>query len=292
MHVLNLAAPTRSTIPFEVIDFSDSQKLINLLGKYAEGVTNVEQSVTIYSRMSWSDLQLIICANQALLDAGFKEVHLYVPYFIGARSDRKFRDGGVNYLKKVICPLINAQKFKSVRVLDPHSHCLEMGIDNLEIETNAEFVKNALAHIPGFESKLVWLVPDKGAVDKAYAAAKEISFIGEIIECSKKRDKDTGKIVETSIPHEYVFEGDSCLVVDDICDGGYTFIELAKAAKKRGAGKLYLLITHGIFSHGLDELSKYYDGIICTNSFREDLPARVKKENYDETFIHVLNTFA
>jgi hypothetical protein len=30
---------------------------------------------------------------------------IYVPYFLGARSDRKFTEGGINYLKDVICLL-------------------------------------------------------------------------------------------------------------------------------------------------------------------------------------------
>ena len=34
-------------------------------------------------------------------------------------------------------------------------------------------------------------------------------------------------------------------------------------------GKIYLIITHGIFSKGFEELSKYFDGIYCTNSYSE-----------------------
>lgn len=292
MLILNLANREKSTISYEILSFSDSQKLVNLLGKYAQGVTNIEEEVSIYSRMSWDDLQLIICANQALLEAGFKRVHLYVPYFIGARSDRKFGDGGINYLKQVICPLINTQQFASVTVLDPHSHCLEMGINNLHIETNSYFVGQALGFVPiEKETELVWLVPDKGAVDKAYSVIKHIAFEGHIVECTKKRDIKTGKIVETNIPSEVIFEDDPCIIVDDICDGGYTFIELAKAAKKRGAGKMYLLVTHGIFSHGFEELAKYFDGIYCTNSFKSGIPSRQKKDEYDEMLIHSINIF-
>ena len=296
MLILNLANPEKSTIPFEVVDFSDSQKLVNLLGRYAQGVTNVEPSVMIVSRMSWNDLQLIICANQALLEVGFKEIHLFVPYFLGARSDRKFVDGGINYLKKVICPLINSQNFKSVQVLDPHSHCLEMGLNNLHIETNSGFVGRSLEYLKldnkqVKEEEYVWLIPDKGAVDKAYNAIKHIKFTGNVVECTKKRDIKTGKIVETNIPSEVIFENDPCIIVDDICDGGYTFIELAKVAKKRGAGKMYLLVTHGIFSQGFEELSKYFDGIYCTNSFKKGIPPRVKRDDYDEMTIHPINVF-
>lgn len=33
--------------------------------------------------------------------------------------------------------------------------------------------------------------------------------------------------------------------------------------------KMYLIVTHGIFSKGFEELSKYFDGIYCTNSYRQ-----------------------
>jgi phosphoribosylpyrophosphate synthetase len=56
----------------------------------------------------------------ALRNLGVRKINLYVPYFLGARSDRKFTEGGINYLKDVICPIINSQKFKSVTILDAH----------------------------------------------------------------------------------------------------------------------------------------------------------------------------
>jgi ribose-phosphate pyrophosphokinase len=50
------------------------------------------------------------------------------------------------------------------------------------------------------------------------------------------------------------------VIVDDICDGGRTFLEIAKTirSKKRNISifgdKIYLVVTHGIFSAGFDEL--------------------------------------
>jgi ribose-phosphate pyrophosphokinase len=79
----------------------------------------------------------MICANQALLNLGVGRVHLYVPYFVGARSDRKFQNGGINYLKQVICPIINSQNFFSVTVLDPHSDVLEGCLKNFNKINNA-----------------------------------------------------------------------------------------------------------------------------------------------------------
>lgn len=271
MLVLNLANKLKGDIDYEIVSFSDSQQVINLKGIFVDG-KNERQPIKVISRMTWADVQLIIGSVKALREVGYKEIHLFVPYFLGARSDRKFSDGGYNYLKEVICPIINAQNFASVTVMDPHSHCTEMGLDRFKKVLNSKIVQFALADLAeiGVDlKKLVWLIPDKGACDKAYETIKEIGFEGNVVECSKKRDVKTGKIVETNIPHGVVFEGDTCVIVDDICDGGWTFTALAEKAKERGASKIYLVVTHGIFSQGVMELLQHMDGIYCSNSVKE-----------------------
>jgi ribose-phosphate pyrophosphokinase len=59
------------------------------------------------------------------------------------------------------------------------------------------------------------------------------------------------------------------VIIDDICDGGRTFVELAKAMKEsRPTAKIYLIVTHGIFSAGFDTLNQYFEGIYTTNSVK------------------------
>ncbi len=62
-------------------------------------------------------------------------------------------------------------------------------------------------------------------------------------------------------------KGKYCVIVDDICDGGRTFIELAKTLKEGGAQRVVLYVTHGIFSKGIYPLEKYIDEVYTTNSF-------------------------
>ena len=65
------------------------------------------------------------------------------------------------------------------------------------------------------------------------------------------------------------------LVIDDICDGGRTFINLAEKLLIMGANDLYLYVTHGIFSKGLPSIHEYYKHIYCDHIFyhetRKDL---------------------
>jgi ribose-phosphate pyrophosphokinase len=53
-----------------------------------------------------------------------------------------------------------------------------------------------------------------------------------------------------------------------LLNGGGTFIGLAKELKNKNAGKLYLAVSHGIFSKGFEEL-KCFERIFTTDSVRE-----------------------
>ena len=78
----------------------------------------------------------------------------------------------------------------------------------------------------------------------------------------------------------------------DICDGGRTFIELAKAIKERTQdSEIYLVVTHGIFSAGLYDLSAYCNKIYCTNSVQD-----IKADEYSDytvsaDFVKQFNVF-
>jgi ribose-phosphate pyrophosphokinase len=231
-------------------------------------------TVSITSRFnSFKDLEIIIAANQALREFSYVEnVKLNVPYFLGARSDRKFEAGTSNYLKTVICPIINAQNFSRVTVLDPHSDVLEACLNNYHKHNNHRLVKDALTKIDnkdGAQSRICLVSPDAGAYKKIFDVAKEFK-IDNIVTASKVRDIKTGKILRTEIPTLDQHADLKYVIIDDICDGGRTFIELAKAIKgSRPSAKVYLVVTHGIFSAGFKELSQYFEGIYTTNSYRE-----------------------
>lgn len=259
--ILNLVYPEKSGIKYKISKFPDGQQTIDI--DYIP--TSI---IEIRSRFnSFKDLELIICATQALRNMGATDISLYVPYFLGSRSDRKFQDGGVNYLKQVVCPIINSQNFSSVTVVDPHSDVLEACLNNFNKENNFELVKNTLLDLVRIDSEEVVLVsPDAGAYKKVYDVAKEFN-VEKIITATKVRDLKTGNIIRTEIPILDQHNKLMYVIVDDICDGGRTFVELAKEIKlNRPTADIYLVVTHGIFSAGFGLLSEYFDKIYCTNS--------------------------
>lgn len=268
--VLNLAYPSNSEIKFEVSKFPDGQQTVTLIDFHPATLAYVP--VEIKSRLnSFKDLELIICANQALRNNGVKVVSLFVPYFSGARSDRQFSTGGVNYLKQVICPIINSQKFTKVTVVDPHSDVLEACLDNYAKVSNEKLVRFALTKIDNkndAQKRTAFISPDAGALKKIYDLAK-IFNVKNVTTASKVRDIQTGNIVKTELPTMDLDGIEQFVIIDDICDGGRTFIELAKTIKLQTDKPIYLIVTHGIFSAGFDQLSTHFKGIFCTNSIDE-----------------------
>ena len=276
MYILNLTDNEKSDIKFQISKFPDGQQSVTITdSKHVLDISQISgHPVRIKSRLnSFKDLELIICATQALRDLHIKEIHLYVPYFVGARSDRKFVKGSTNYLKNVICPIINSQNFETVEVIDPHSDVLEACLNNYIKEDNHRLVKFALPLIDnkdGAQKRVVLVSPDAGAYKKIFDVAQRFG-IENVVTASKHRDIQTGKITHTEIPHiDHDGEDHKFVIVDDICDGGRTFTELAKEIRKHNAiSDIYLIVTHGIFSAGLKPLNQEFTSIFCTNSYSD-----------------------
>jgi ribose-phosphate pyrophosphokinase len=278
MKTLDLTSLENSDIKYKISKFPDGQQAITL-DLENTSFESGEQTVVIKSRLnSFLDLELIICANQDLIELGaqnhafkLKEISLYVPFFLGARSDRKFLSGQSNYLKTVICPIINSQKFSRVTILDPHSDVLEACIENFQKISNVNFATTAINDI---SDKPTLISPDAGALKKIYDVAKAVEC-NDVIVANKLRDMASGKIIRTEVPGLNDEPGQkNFIIIDDICDGGRTFVEIAKAirdvrSKEIFKDKIYLVVTHGIFSAGFEELEKWFDGIYTTNSFKD-----------------------
>ena len=291
---LNLVNPNDIlSFKYEISRFPDGQQSLRLIeGGYNtfHSLENNPNGITIKSRLNdFRDLEIIICATQALKEVGVKRIRLFIPYCVGARSDRKFMEGGFNYVKHVIAPIINSQGFERVIITDPHSDVLEACINNFVKIDNTKLVHWSLSNYflsKGFE---IWdsmnfdgvrfISPDAGALKKVFHVAENIGYKGEVIIASKHRNLETGKIDYTNVPMSVHDADKDVFIIDDICDGGRTFIEVAKAVnevrklsssvKPEQYGKNYLIVTHGIFSGGFDLLAEYFDGIYCTNSVKD-----------------------
>jgi ribose-phosphate pyrophosphokinase len=185
---------------------------------------------------------------------------LYLPYIPYARQDRVANAGEALSIK-VLAKLINSQAYNSVRVLDPHSDVSSALIDNIDIyHVDDSFLRKV---INGYDNKIV-IAPDAGSYKKLSKLIKDVP----VIQCTKERNTLTGELGNLKVHTDMDLNGKELLVVDDICDGGYTFILLGEELKKIcKPDKLELYVSHGIFSKGMDVLKKYYDHVYTTDSF-------------------------
>lgn len=210
---------------------------------------------------SFNDLGTALVLNDALRRNRASLVFLYCPYLPGARQDR--HEKGSPLTAKVYADIINAAGFDQVFCIDPHSAVMPALIDNLDIIGAEEVISFEFLTKRRLQDPLPTIVcPDAGAAKRAEAVAAK--FGQDVVYASKTRDPQTGKLSNFSCPQ--LPANATAIVVDDICDGGWTFTGLGKAI---GLPKdqMRLWTTFGIYSKGLTVLHDWYGKIGCTDGF-------------------------
>jgi ribose-phosphate pyrophosphokinase len=189
-------------------------------------------------------------------------IDLVLPYLPYARQDRVCYPGEAFSLN-VMLALLMTMDYRHVEFWDVHNpRAIPTDFICWTNKPAADFVKSIDLPRP------IIVAPDKGAVDRAVQCAAAIG--SNFVLAEKVRDPKDGEITGMEIVlRDAIVRGDhDFLIVDDICDGGRTFIELAKILRPLTTGKIYLYVTHGIFSAGFDTLHTHLDGIYTANAFR------------------------
>lgn len=244
-------------IQFESFTFSGGEPHIKINPNF-----ELSKSITITHRInSFNDLGLLCLAVDALQRMGAKLENLIIPYFPSARQDRVMVQGEPLTVK-VYADIINTFCFKKVIIFDAHSEVTPAILNNCKGVTNHKFIEKVIQETG---NNVLLISPDGGALKKIYKVSEFLGGI-EVVECSKSRDVKTGMLTGFKVYIDDLY-GKDCLIVDDICDGGGTFIGLAEELQKKNAGKLYLAVSHGIFSKGFEDL-KCFEKIFTTNSFK------------------------
>ena len=219
-------------------------------------------------------MQLLLVVNAIKHVIPFPDMTLDIPYLPYARQDRVCSPGEANSLY-VMSQLINSMGFYLVRAWDCHSNVAWKYINNFVHENKMNIIEGTEVSAAIEKKKLTLVSPDRGAEES-------IKFVSTMtrapaIYCTKKRNPETGEIINVDVPYNDLL-GKDFMVMDDICDGGATFIALAKQLKAKNAGDLYLYVTHGIFSKGLSELREYYKDIFCYHRFNKMADVKTIKE--------------
>lgn len=179
---------------------------------------------------------------------------LLLPYIPGARADR-----GAPFGLDVYAEFIDNLALNQVIVFDPHSEVAVDFLDPTVLRPHDILAKSS--------SYAGIIAPDKGAVARAQGVADKFGV--PLYTAEKSRNFETGKLTGYVLDMPESGEKEHFLVVDDICDGGGTFVLLSEAfAAVRPRAYLDLYVSHGVFSgDAVYNLSTSYDGVMTTNSY-------------------------
>jgi ribose-phosphate pyrophosphokinase len=186
-------------------------------------------------------------------------VSLVMPFLPYGRQDKKLSNEttfGLSTFLRTLCSF----PFKEIITYDVHNMVYfkyNPKMFSLHVDKQVqEAIRLSKANLVCF--------PDKGASKRGYNVGSIPSF-----HLSKTRDQLTGNITGMKCDLPLNLEGKTILIVDDICDGGRTFIEAAKVLKDMGAANVDLYVTHGIFSNGVLVLTERdIRHIYTTDSFK------------------------
>jgi ribose-phosphate pyrophosphokinase len=281
LRVLNLSKSLKfnhPTINYSCFRFPGGEEHIKINDTDIKSIREGNRFVVASSMTGSEDIMKTFLATDALrLLNRNARIELFSPYFPYARQDRRMIDEEP-FSVRVMAELINKQQYDCVHILDPHSDVTTALVSNINVIDHTKFVRLAWNDILDKEIKnhmsasfsyhdLCLVSPDAGAEKKIYKIAKVLSLSDDrLILGSKRRNVIDGQILKSDFSGNV--EKKICVIQDDICDGGKTFTELAQLLKQRGASKVYLIVSHGIFSKGEDSLKKILDGVYTTDSYK------------------------
>ena len=180
----------------------------------------------------------------------------------------------------------------TIITFDAHDPRVENAVPMMGCEifrSTYQFIKNLLRHVKDIKvdsDHLMVISPDAGGMNRAVYMANVLGV--DMGMFYKKRDYSVPEvngqhpIVATEFLGSDV-RGKDMIILDDMISSGGTMLSTAKLLKERGAGRIFLTSTFGIFTNGLEAFDKAYeeglfDRLITTNLVHQ--PEEFKEKPY------------
>lgn len=137
-----------------------------------------------------------------------------------------------------------------------------IGFDNFSPQY--QFMKALLRAVPDLiidKDHLMIVSPDEGAMHRAVYLSNVLGV--DMGMFYKRRDYST--IVNGKNPivaHEFLgsdLRGKDLIVIDDMISSGDSMLDVAKQLKARGAGRVFVCTTFGLFTDGFAHFDEYYE---------------------------------
>jgi ribose-phosphate pyrophosphokinase len=262
-------------IEFRKFTFPDGQPHVEIQSR-----PDVNQPVIIETAIrNPEELFNVLLTSDALQSVGCYTQHLDIRYLMGARMDRRIGSGHALTLSVVAKVLL--QRFKKIRVLDPHSSAT-----NALLGATSVYPLNVLRTVLRLYSpnNTYVVAPDAGSTHRVTKLLKADRREFDILQGAKKRDPETGEIAGFEILNTRALNKHwDVLILDDICDGGRTFTGIAEVLHALGFKNVDLFVTHGVFSKSVP--LKGIRHLITTDSYVDI----TKRPDLNSPFIWVTN---
>ena len=233
----------------------------------------------------YQDLKRIISAATGKA----RRINVVMPFLYESRQHKRTKRESLD------CALaleeLMAMGVSNILTFDAHDPRVQnaiplSGFDNFS--PNYQFMKALLRaepNLPVDKEHLMIISPDEGAMHRAVYLSNVLGV--DMGMFYKRRDYSTvvnGK--NPIVAHEFLgddLKGKNAIIIDDMISSGESMLDVARQIKERGANRVFVFTTFGLFTEGFAKFDEYYekgfiDRIITTNLTY--LPPELYKKPY------------
>ena len=191
------------------------------------------------------NLMELLIISDALRRSSAARITAIIPYFGYARQDRRTK-ARTPITAKLVANMMVEAGIERILTMDLHAAQIQgffdIPVDNLY--ASPVFALDVMHNFKGNMDKVTVVSPDVGGVARARDLAQRIGAGLAIVD---KRRSKPGEIAEMTVIGDV--EGQTCLIVDDICDTAGTLCKAADLLVEKGKAKeVHSYITHGVLS--------------------------------------------
>ncbi len=194
-----------------------------------------------------------------------KKITVIMPFLYESRQHRRSNRESLDCA--IALEELYGMGVESIITFDAHDPRVQNAVPLKTFESikpTYQFIKCMLKNIPDIEfkpGKCTVISPDEGAMERVVYYATVLGI--DLGMFYKRRDYtkvENGR--NPIIAHEYLgrdLTGSDAIVVDDMISSGDSMIDVAKELKKRGARRIIVCSTFGLFTNGLKKFDEAYE---------------------------------
>ena len=234
----------------------------------------------------YQDIKRIIGAIQGKA----KRVNLIMPFLYESRQHRRTARESLDCA--AMLQELTSLGVENILTFDAHDPRVQNAIQDKGFEDIScvyQFIKKLVNETPDLQidpEHLVVISPDEGGMNRAVMFG---NYLAVDVGMFYKR-RDYTKIVNGRNPivaHEYLgrdLGGKDVLIIDDMISSGDSMIEVATELKRRGANRIFVAATFGLFTNGVEKFDEAYKaGLIyriLTTNLTYQKPELLEREYY------------